>query len=161
MALLEALGGFAAPCYAEGGFEDVGGDLCETYPRGAFFAPAARDRGEDFRGVLNHTGLLVGGEEQDAEALMFEGEGGEDFAGDAEVGIAEVRAFRGFGQREGDAAEGCWFHVVNFERAGKFSRFGRREANSILQRKTARQASSVICRKTPRASLEFIAHLID
>jgi hypothetical protein len=42
---------------------------------------------------------------------MFEGERGENFAADAEVGIAEVRAFGGFGEREGDAAEGGWRHV--------------------------------------------------
>src|SRR5579862_906205 len=58
----EVLGGFAAPGYAEGGFEDVGGNFCEGDAGGAFFAPAAWDRGEDFWGVLNHSGLLIGGE---------------------------------------------------------------------------------------------------
>jgi hypothetical protein len=42
---------------------------------------------------------------------MLESEGSEDFAGDAEVGIAEMRAFGGFGQRECDLAKGGWFHV--------------------------------------------------
>ena len=55
-------------------------------------------RREYFRGVLDHAGLLVGSKEEDAEALMFECEGGEDFSGDAEVGVAEVRAFGGFGE---------------------------------------------------------------
>lgn len=98
MALLEALGGLAAPGYAEGGFEDVGGDLCETYAGGAFFAPAAWDWREDFWSVLDHAGLLVRGEQEDSVALVFEGEGGEDFSGDAKIGVAEVRAFRGFGK---------------------------------------------------------------
>lgn len=107
----EALGGFTTPSNAEGGFQDVGWDFRETYAGGAFFAPAAWNRGEDFRGVLDHAGLLVRGEEENSEALMFEGEGGEDFAGDAEVGVAEVGTFGGFGERECDAAEGCWFHL--------------------------------------------------
>jgi hypothetical protein len=107
----EALRGFAAPSYAEGGFQDVGGNFCEVDAGGAFFAPAPWDWREDFGSVLDHAGLLIAGEQEDPVALMFECEGGEDFAGDAEVGVAEVGAFGGFGQRECDAAEGCWFHV--------------------------------------------------
>ncbi len=49
--------------------------------------------------------MLIGGEQEDAVALMFKGEGGEDFAGDAEVGVAEMGAFGGFGKRECDACE--------------------------------------------------------
>ena len=86
----EVLGGFAAPSYAEGGFEDVRGNLCEGDAGGAFFAPAAWDWGEDFGGVLDHTGLLIGGKQEDAIALMLESEGGEDFSGDAKVGVAEM-----------------------------------------------------------------------
>jgi len=72
-------------------------DFCEVDASGAFFAPAAWDRGEDFRGVLNHAGLLIAGEQKNSVALMFECEGGEDFAGDAEIGVAEMGAFGGFG----------------------------------------------------------------
>src|SRR5262249_46643279 len=78
--------------------------------RGSFFAPAAGDRGKNLRRILNHAGLLVGSEEEDAEALMFEGEGGENFAGDAEIGVAEVRALGGLREREADAAEGFGSH---------------------------------------------------
>jgi hypothetical protein len=109
--LEEALWGFAAPGNAQGGFENVSGNFCEGDASGAFFAPAAGNWGEDFRRVLDHAGLLVAGEEEDAVALMFESEGCEDFAGDAEIGVAEVRAFGGFGERERDAAERCRFHV--------------------------------------------------
>src|SRR5215472_15254298 len=59
---------------------------------------------------MNHAGLLVGSEEQDAETLMFEGEGSEDFAGDAEVGLTEMGALGGFGERESDTAEGFGGH---------------------------------------------------
>ena len=107
----EVLGGFAAPSYAEGGFVDVRGNLCEGDAGGAFFAPAAWDWGKDFRGVLDHAGLLISREQEDSVALMFECEGGEDFAGDAEIGVAEMGAFGGFGERECDAAKGGWFHV--------------------------------------------------
>jgi hypothetical protein len=107
----EALRGFAAPGYAQSGFEDVRRNFCEGDARGTFFAPAAGNWGEDFGRVLDHAGLLVAGEQQDSIALMFESEGGEDFAGDAEVGVAEMGAFGGFGERERDAAERYRFHV--------------------------------------------------
>ena len=112
--LEQVLWGFAAPRDSKSGFENVGGDFGETHTGGAFFAPAAWNGAENFGGVLDHAGLLIGGEQQDSVALMFEREGGEDFAGDAEVGVAEVRAFGGFGERECDAAKGCWFHVSYF-----------------------------------------------
>ena len=111
MLLEEVLGGFAAPGYAQGGFEDVGGNFCESYAGGAFFAPAAWDWREDFGGVLDHAGLLIVSEQEDSVALMFESERGEDFAGDAEIGVAEMGALSGFGQRERDATERCRFHV--------------------------------------------------
>src|ERR1700745_1038768 len=79
----EVLGGFAAPGYAEGGFEDVGWNLCEGDAGGAFFAPAAWNWGEDLRGVLDHAGLLIGREQEDSVALVFESEGRENFAGNA------------------------------------------------------------------------------
>src|SRR5579864_563688 len=107
----EALGGFAAPGYAESGFEDVGGNFCEGDAGGAFFAPAAGNGAENFGGILDHTGLLIGREQEDSVALMLESEGGEDFAGDAEVGVAEVGAFGGLGEREGDLAKCGWLHV--------------------------------------------------
>jgi hypothetical protein len=107
----EALWGFAAPGYAEGGFEDVGGNICEGDAGGAFFAPAAWNWGEDLRGVLDHAGLLIGSEQQDSVALMLECQRGEDFAGDAEIGVAEMGAFGGFRERERDAAKGGWLHV--------------------------------------------------
>jgi hypothetical protein len=106
----EALWGFAAPGYAEGGFEDVGGNLCEGDAGGAFFAPAAWNWGEDLRGVLDHASLLIGREQEDSEALMLECERGEDLAGNAEIGVAEMGAFSGFGKRECDAAKGGWLH---------------------------------------------------
>jgi hypothetical protein len=109
--LKKSLWGFAAPGYAEGGFEDVGGHLCEGDAGGAFFAPAAWNWGEDLRGVLDHAGLLIGGKQEDAVALMLKSQGGEDFAGDAEIGIAEMGAFGGFGQRECDLTKRGWFHV--------------------------------------------------
>jgi|SRR5579864_6326990 len=86
----EAFGGFAAPGYAEGGFEDVRGNLCQVDAGGAFFAPAAWNRAENFGGVLDHAGLLIGGKQEDAIALMLESESGEDFSGDAKVGVAEM-----------------------------------------------------------------------
>jgi hypothetical protein len=109
--LEQALWGFAAPGDSKGGFENVGGDFGETHAGGTFFAPAAWDWGEDFGGVLDHAGLLIRCEQEDAVALMLESEGGEDFSGDAEVGVAEMRAFGGLGQRECDAAKGGWFHL--------------------------------------------------
>src|SRR5579862_6411592 len=118
----EVLGGFAAPSYAEGGFEDVRGNLCQVDAGGAFFAPAAWNRAEKFGGVLDHAGLLIGGKQEDAVALMFEGEGGEDFAGDAEIGVAEMGAFGGFGERKGDAAKGFGRHFslsTKVKRAGE------------------------------------------
>jgi hypothetical protein len=60
---------------------------------------------------LDHASLLISGEEEDTIALVFEGESGEDFSGDAEISVAEVGALSSFGKREGDAAEGCWFHL--------------------------------------------------
>jgi hypothetical protein len=105
------LGGFATPGYAESGFEDVSRNFREADAGGAFFSPAAWNWGEDLRGVLDHAGLLIGGEQKNAVALMFEGESGEDFSGDAEISVAEVGALSSFGQRECDAAEGGWFHL--------------------------------------------------
>jgi len=109
--LEQVLWGFAAPRDSKSGFENVGGDFGETHTGGAFFAPAAWNGREDSRGVLDHAGLLIGGEQQDAVALMLESEGGEDFSGDAEIGVAEMRAFGSLGKRECDAAKGCWFHL--------------------------------------------------
>ena len=109
--LEQVLWGFAAPRDSKSGFENVGGDFGETHTGGAFFAPAAWDWREDSRGVLDHAGLLIGGEQQDSVALMLESEGGEDFSGDAEIGVAEMRAFGSLGKRECDAAKGGWFHV--------------------------------------------------
>lgn len=97
MLLKKSLRSLAAPSDAEGGFEDIGRDFRETHACGAFFAPASRDWREDFRSVLDHAGLLVAGEQEDSEALVFKGEGCEDFAGNAEIGVAEMRAFRGLG----------------------------------------------------------------
>jgi hypothetical protein len=108
--LKKSLGGFAAPSDAQGGFENVGGNFCEGDAGGTLFAPAAWDWGENFGSVLDHAGLLIGGEQEDAVALMLEREGGEDFAGDAEVGVAEMGAFGGLGKRECDLAKCGWFH---------------------------------------------------
>jgi len=60
---------------------------------------------------LDHAGLLIGREQEDSEALMLECQGGEDFAGNAEIGVAEMGAFGGLGQRECDTTKGGWFHV--------------------------------------------------
>ena len=61
------------------------------------FRPTAWDWREFFGGVLDHAGLLIASEQEDSVALMFESEGGEDFAGDAEIGVAEMGALSGFG----------------------------------------------------------------
>ena len=74
------------------------GTFFEENSRGAFFAPATWNGREDFRRVLDHAGLLIGGEKEDSVALMLERESGEDFSGDAKVGLAEVRAFGSFGE---------------------------------------------------------------
>ena len=95
--LKKSLRSFAAPSDAESGFQDVRRNFCEGDPGGAFFAPAAWNRAEDFGGVLDHTGLLIGGEQEDSVALMLECEGGENLAGDAKVGVTEMGAFGGFG----------------------------------------------------------------
>ena len=74
--------------------------------RVAPFSPQPPGTGrEDFGGVLDHAGLLIGGEQEDSVALMLECEGGEDFAGDAKIGVAEMGAFGGLGKREGDVAK--------------------------------------------------------
>jgi hypothetical protein len=158
----ETLWSLAAPGYAEGGFEDVGGNLCEGDAGGAFFAPAAWNWREDLRGVLDHASLLIGREQEDSEALMLECEGSEDFAGDAKVGVAEMGAFGGFGQRERDAAKGGWFHVSQvWPSRENLAGFHVARQTEVWRRKTARQASSVICSESAMASLEFMPHLID
>ena len=83
-----ALGGF--------GEEDVGAALA---------APGAVAWIEDRRMRLNEIFLLDGRELDHGELIVGVGEGGEDFSGDAEVGVAHMFSFFGFGEAEGESAK--------------------------------------------------------
>ena len=54
------------PGHAKGSFQDVRLSFGQPYQRGALLAPFIGDRKEHFRCVFHHSGLLIGGEQQNA-----------------------------------------------------------------------------------------------
>ena len=68
-------------------------------------APAAGDGEEDVRGFCDERLLLLGCQHQVAVTLLHVGEGCEDFAADAEIDGAHVRAFFCAFEAQRDLAE--------------------------------------------------------
>jgi hypothetical protein len=90
---------------AQGAGQDVFGGGGEPDVGHAHATPAAVNGEEDFWEFCDEVLLLFGGKHQVAVALLGGGQGGEDAAVDAEIGIAHVGGFFGAGERESDAAE--------------------------------------------------------
>lgn len=111
-----------------GGLESAGEDIFVGFGqndvRGTMFAPTSVDGEENFGEILDEQSLLHGIEHQIAVAFVDVGESGEDVTADAKVGSAEVRAFFGVGEAEGDAAEVRRIHGVGM--VAKWSAGGKR-----------------------------------
>ena len=71
----------------------------------AHSAPATGDREKDVGEVGDEELLLLRSEHEVAVALGLRGEGGEDSAADAEVGVAHVGAFFSARKSEGESAK--------------------------------------------------------
>ena len=71
----------------------------------AFAAPGAGDGLEGGRTSGDEFILLCGSELDHATLFIGIAEGGEDFSGDAEVGVVHVLALLGLWKRKGEAAE--------------------------------------------------------
>lgn len=85
--------------------KDVFGGGSETDVGRAHAAPSAMNGEEDIGCFGDEVGLLPGREHEVSVTERFGGESGKDFAADAEVGRAHVRAFFGSVEAEGDAAK--------------------------------------------------------
>src|SRR6266700_3557269 len=72
---------------------------------GATLSPSAFYRNEYVGMIFGEIVLVFGGELDHAAGFVGIAKRGEDFSGDAEVGVAHVRALFGFGEGEGDLAE--------------------------------------------------------
>ena len=136
-----------APGGEEGFFEDAFSGFGEEHAGGAFAAPGAVAWVENGRMGLNEIFLLERSKLDHSKLFVGIGEGGEDFSGDAEVGVVHVLALFGFGEAESDAAEvgGSGWHVGL---QGRVSQHGPRVAASrnkiqkITQRRRVRGGSA-------------------
>ncbi len=97
--------GVIAPGGEESFFEDALVGFGEEHVGAAFAAPGAVAWIENGRMGLDELFLLDGSEFDHGELFVGVGESGEDFTGDAEVGVIHVLALFGFGEAQGDAAE--------------------------------------------------------
>jgi hypothetical protein len=94
-----------APGGQEGFFEGAFGGFGEKHARRALAAPGSVD-GRESDGIgLDEVFLLRGRELDHATFFVWVAEGGEDFPGDAEVGMVHVATLFGLGKRESEAAK--------------------------------------------------------
>ena len=120
-----------APGGEDGFFEDALVGFGEEDIGAAFAAPGSLAWIENGGMGLNEIFLLDGREFDHSELFVRIGEGGEDFSGDAEVGVVHVLALFGLGQAEGDAAEvgGSGRHDTLLQ-TGIRTQIGRRSLNA-------------------------------
>lgn len=97
-----------APGGEDGFFEGALGGFGEEDMRAACTAPGSVDRSERGGMGCDEIFLLDGSEFDHGELFVGISEGGEDFSGDAEVGVVHVLALFGLWEAEGDAAEIGW-----------------------------------------------------
>src|SRR5262249_15029548 len=77
----------------------------------AHASPAARNREEDTRHLLDESGLLFRAQHQVAIALLDRSEGSKNPAADAEIDRTHVRAFFGALKAQGDSLEVFCIHI--------------------------------------------------
>ena len=101
-----------APGGEEGFFDGALAGFGEEDVGAAFAAPGSVDGAESGGVSFDEIFLLDGSEFDHGELFVGVGEGGEDFSGDAEVGMIHVPALLGLRKSEGQAAKisGCRRH---------------------------------------------------
>lgn len=92
-----------APGGEEGALEGGFPDLLQAHVGSSAESPLAFDRGEGIGVGFDESGLLLRCELHHGEGLIRIGEGGEDLAADAEIGVALVALFERLGEAEGNA----------------------------------------------------------